>query len=262
MLWSRGLDRLDSGATITVGFVKEISVNRSKFEHAGLLTEEALAFGSFRLIPARRMLLEADKPLRLGSRALDILIALVERAGELVSKDELLARVWPSTFVEEANLRVHVGALRKVLGDGRSGHRYISNVSGRGYCFVADVTRLQQRQSPNAAAPEPRHTDNLPAPLTRMIGRLDTISILAGQLRQRRFVTIVGPGGIGKTTVALAIAENLVDSHEHRACFLDVASLTDPLLLAASLDGFELSDANAAVVADICRRLDGIAARN
>jgi DNA-binding winged helix-turn-helix (wHTH) protein len=181
------------------------------------------------------MLLEGDKPLRLGSRALDILIALVERAGELVGKDELLARVWPSTFVEEANLRVHVGALRKVLGDGRSGHRYISNVPGRGYCFVADVTRLQLRQSPDAAAPGPRHTDNLPAPLTRMIGRLDTISILAGQLQQRRFVTIVGPGGIGKTTVALAVAEYLVDSYEHRACFLDVASLTDPLLLPSAL---------------------------
>jgi DNA-binding winged helix-turn-helix (wHTH) protein len=181
------------------------------------------------------MLLEGDKPLRLGSRALDILIALVERAGELVGKDELLARVWPSTFVEEANLRVHVGALRKVLGDGRSGHRYISNVPGRGYCFVADVTRLQLRQSPDAAAPGPRHTDNLPAPLTRMIGRLDTINILAGQLQQRRFVTIVGPGGIGKTTVALAVAEYLVDSYEHRACFLDVASLTDPLLLPSAL---------------------------
>ena len=199
------------------------------------MTEEALAFGNFRLIPARRLLLEADKPLRLGSRALDILIALVERAGELVDKDELIARAWPGTFVEEANLRVHVGALRKVLGDGRSGHRYISNVPGRGYCFVASVTRVQQGQSPDAAAPGPRHTDNLPAPLTRMIGRSDSISILAGQLQQRRFVTIVGPGGIGKTTVALAAAETVVDSYEHRACFLDVASLTDPLLMPSAL---------------------------
>jgi DNA-binding winged helix-turn-helix (wHTH) protein len=162
------------------------------------------------------MLLEADKPLRLGSRALDILIALVEQAGELVGKDELLARVWPGTFVDEANLRVHIGALRKVLGDGRFGHRYISNVPGRGYCFVAEVTRLRQWNFPDAADPGPRQSGNLPAPLTRMYGRLDTISILVDQLKQRRFVTIAGPGGIGKTTVALAVAEKLVHSFEHR----------------------------------------------
>src|SRR5580692_11647753 len=99
------------------------------------------------------MLLEGDKPLRLGSRALDILIALVERAGDLVGKDELLTRVWPSTFVAEVNLRVHVGALRKVLGDGRSGHRYISTIPGRGYCFVAEVTCLQLWKSSDTTAP-------------------------------------------------------------------------------------------------------------
>ena len=101
-----------------------------------------MAFGPFRLIPARGILVEGDKPCRLGSRAMDILLALVERAGETVSKQDLLARAWPGTFVDDANLRVHVAALRKVLGDGQSGARYIVNVMGRGYCFVAPVREV------------------------------------------------------------------------------------------------------------------------
>jgi DNA-binding winged helix-turn-helix (wHTH) protein len=83
-----------------------------------VLSEQVLVFEPFQLLPFRRALLEAGEPLRLGSRALEILIALVERPGELITKEELVARVWPDTFVEEASLRVHVAALRKVLGDG------------------------------------------------------------------------------------------------------------------------------------------------
>ena len=101
--------------------------------------ESAIAFGPFRLLPARRLLLQADRPVRLGSRALDILIALVERAGELVGKNELIAWVWPSTFVEEGDLRVHVAGLRRALGDSRGGRRYLATVPGRGYRFVAPV---------------------------------------------------------------------------------------------------------------------------
>src|SRR6516165_5250292 len=105
------------------------------------MDEEVFAFGSFRLIPAQRMLSEDGKPLRVGSRALDILVGLVERAGQTVSKEELIARAWPDTVVEEAALRVHVAALRKALGDGRAGKRYIANDAGRGYAFIAPVTR-------------------------------------------------------------------------------------------------------------------------
>ena len=99
--------------------------------------EDAITFGPFHLFPAQQMLLEADKPVRLGSRALEILAVLVERPGEMVSKRELVARVWPNTVVEEANLKVHIAALRKALGDGRDGNRYLVNVPGRGYKFVA-----------------------------------------------------------------------------------------------------------------------------
>jgi DNA-binding winged helix-turn-helix (wHTH) protein len=101
---------------------------------------KAFNFGSFRLLPAQRLLLKDDKVIHLGSRAMDILIALVERPSELVSKAELMARVWPNTFVEPANLTVHISALRRALGDGRDGNRFFINIPGRGYRFVAPVT--------------------------------------------------------------------------------------------------------------------------
>src|SRR5258705_5566541 len=99
-----------------------------------------VSFGPFHLIPAQHLLLDGDRPVRLGSRACEIVIALVERPGQLLTKQELIDRVWPNTFVEEGNLRVHLAALRRALGDGQAGRRYITNVPGRGYCFVAPLT--------------------------------------------------------------------------------------------------------------------------
>jgi adenylate cyclase len=106
------------------------------------MDEEAFVFGAFRLLPAQRILLEDGKPLHLGSRALDLLVALVERAGDTIHKDKLIARVWPDTFVDEGNLKFQVSALRKALGDGRGGNRFIANIPGRGYSFVAPVRRV------------------------------------------------------------------------------------------------------------------------
>ena len=105
---------------------------------AGATTGE-VSFGPFRLLPAQFLLLEGDKPVPLGSRALHILIVLLERPGELVTKRELMARVWPDLFVVPANLSVHVSALRRVLRDGCDGNRFIVNIPGRGYCFVAPI---------------------------------------------------------------------------------------------------------------------------
>ena len=105
---------------------------------AGATTRE-VSFGPFRLLPAQFLLLEGDKPVPLGSRALEILIVLLERPGQLVSKQELMARVWPNLFVEPANLTVHISALRRALRDGRDGNRFIINIPGRGYCFVASI---------------------------------------------------------------------------------------------------------------------------
>ena len=107
-------------------------------EPAGATPTE-VSFGPFRLLRTQFLLLEGDTPVPLGSRALEILIALLERHGELVSKQDLMARVWPNVFVEPANLTVHMSALRRALRDGQDTNRFIVNIPGRGYCFVASV---------------------------------------------------------------------------------------------------------------------------
>jgi predicted ATPase/DNA-binding winged helix-turn-helix (wHTH) protein len=194
--------------------------------------EETFVFGSFHLIPAQRMLLEDGKQLRLGSRALDILVTLLESAGDTIYKDQLIALTWPDTVVDEGTLRVHVAALRKALGDGRAGKRYIANVPGRGYSFVAPVARKRAHPTtspPNGAAVG----SNFPAPLTRIVGRDGVIAVLTTQLAQHRFLTIVGPGGIGKTTVA--VAENVSGSYRDGVWFAGLASLPDPDLVASAL---------------------------
>src|SRR5262249_33290926 len=119
-----------------------------------------VSFGPFRLLAAQRLLLEGERPVRLGSRAFDILAALVERAGEVVGKEALIARAWPQTFVEEANLKMQISALRRALGDGRGGGRYVVTVAGRGYSFVAPV-RLQ-----GTSAPRPHRLGRMAPPLT------------------------------------------------------------------------------------------------
>jgi predicted ATPase/DNA-binding winged helix-turn-helix (wHTH) protein len=197
-----------------------------------LRINDVASFGPFRLFAAERLLQKADEPLQLGGRALDILITLVERAGEVVTRKELLSRVWPDVIVEEANLRVHVAGLRKALGDGHDGARYVANVPGRGYCFVAPVTRSASQRSLLPA--QPVVTDRLrklPARLTRMIGRDDTVRGLSAQLMTRRFVSIVGPGGMGKTTVAVWIAHALIDDFKGAVFFVDLGALTDPGLV-------------------------------
>lgn len=206
----------------------------SEAERASQSPEITIEFSPFQLFPERRLLLESGKPVRLGSRALAILVALVESAGQLVRKEELIARTWPDTFVEDANLRVHVAALRKALGDGQGGARYLVNTSGRGYTFVAPLVRRLAGDPPAAAAAEVRW-QNIPASLTRMIGRMQPVDAVTTQVRERRFVTIVGAGGIGKSTVALAAATNVVTEFREGACFVDLASLTNPTQIGAAV---------------------------
>jgi predicted ATPase/DNA-binding winged helix-turn-helix (wHTH) protein len=197
-----------------------------------LRTKDVASFGPFRLFAAERLLEKSDEPLQLGGRSLDILITLVERAGEVVTRKELISRVWPDVIVEEANLRVHVAGLRKALGDGHDGARYVANVPGRGYCFVAPVTRsASQRALLQARPPVTDRLRKLPARLTRMIGRDDTVRALSAELMTRRFVSIVGPGGMGKTTVAVWIAHALIDDFAGAVFFVDLGALTDPGLV-------------------------------
>jgi len=191
-------------------------------------SNQFVSFGSFRLFPAQHLLLEQDRPIRLGSRAFGILAALVERAGELVTKDELIARIWPDTTVEEQNLTVHIAGLRKVLGDGRDGHRYIVNIPGRGYRFVAPVSKNGIAADVTARSGAGRPAHNLPAPLTRMVGRDEDARAISDRLRHQRFVTLVGPGGMGKTTVAMAAAYEQVGFYKDGIWFVDFASVENP----------------------------------
>jgi predicted ATPase/DNA-binding winged helix-turn-helix (wHTH) protein len=190
-----------------------------------------VSFGPFRLFAAERQLKKGDEALRLGGRALDTLIALVERAGEVVTQGELISRVWPGVTVEETNLRVHIASLRKALGDGREGARYIVTVPGRGYSFVAPVTLSTPQSLPSRQATVSDWLHRLPPRLTRMIGRDDTIRTLSAQLMMYRFVSIVGAAGIGKTTVAISAAHMLSDGFNGAVFFVDLAALTDARLV-------------------------------
>src|ERR1700733_12766822 len=101
--------------------------------------EQAVSFGPFRLHVARRTLERSGVTVDLGGRALELLIALIERAGEVVSKNELMMRGWPDVTVDDVSLRVHIATLRKALADGEPDARYVATLTGRGYCFVAPV---------------------------------------------------------------------------------------------------------------------------
>jgi predicted ATPase/DNA-binding winged helix-turn-helix (wHTH) protein len=194
--------------------------------------ERGLAFGRFVLVPTQQLLLESGKPVQLGARALDILTALVERAGDLVTKEELVAHAWPDTVVHEGNLKVHIAAIRRVLADGQSDQRFVVNVAGRGYRFVAAVSACEP--IPASASARLSASSARPAVLNRVFGRDDVIDAIAVLLSECRFVTIVGPGGIGKTTVAQAITAAAV-STEDAPIFVDLAPLSDPLLLPSSI---------------------------
>src|SRR3954454_22955095 len=127
----------------------------------------AFAFCPFQLLSARRLLLEGDNTVRLGSRAFDILAVLIERAGEIVSKEELIARAWPKTIVEDANLKIQVSALRRALGDGQGSRRYIATIPGRGYNFVAPVRFEKPSQAPLPPTIALSAAHNLPHAATR-----------------------------------------------------------------------------------------------
>jgi len=201
--------------------------------------KDFISFGPFRFFATQRLLEKDGAPLNLGSRALDLLSVLIEHATEIVSKRELMARVWPDLIVEEGSLRFHIASLRKVLGDGQSGVRYVTNVAGRGYCFVAPIGR-------SAAAPTlaescvADRTAKLPARLLRMVGRDETVQAVSEQLLGQRFVTIVGPGGIGKTTVSVSVAHAKFSEFGGAIHFVDLGALDDPSLvpraIASTLD--------------------------
>src|SRR5712675_1736280 len=215
-----------------------LTTNRAKIESSKILAELLMSiqqigslgairlrFGPFELNVAERSLMNASQVIPLGGRAYDILIALLENAGEVVGKAELIARAWPDVTVEEGSLRVHLSALRKALGDGQFGNKYIASIQGQGYSFIAPVTRLPvDRDRSNASA----GMSNLPPALGRMVGRDNVVLEIQGLLQtEQRLITILGAGGIGKTTVALSVGHGALADFSGAAFFVDLSTVND-----------------------------------
>lgn len=226
----RGRHQASRGAPIAEG---EVRKDVAALRHAAV--ERSYEFGEFRLLPDRQALLRAGQPVRIGSRALDILTLLVQRAGELVSRAELEAYVWPSTFVHESNLKVHVSALRRALRVAPDDPDSILNIPGRGYCFTLPVTVEGRARASSRRWPRPGTGSYSSS--ARIIGRDDEIAAVVQAISQHPLVTIVGAGGVGKTTLALAAAERFSGQHDAAPCFVDLSAIDDPQLVAHVIAG-------------------------
>jgi predicted ATPase/DNA-binding winged helix-turn-helix (wHTH) protein len=188
---------------------------------------QAWQFGAFKLLPMQRLLLDGNAPVRVGGRALDLLIVLVEAAGKVVGRDELMASVWKKVVVDEGSLRVHVAALRRALRDDGETRRYIVNVPGRGYSFVGKVSPTAPSSASGTWPKLDEASNPMPPPLVNVIGRDDAIREVGCMVAEHRLVTVVGAGGVGKTTVAVAAATQLAAQYRDGARFVDLAPLTD-----------------------------------
>src|SRR5258705_7543491 len=182
---------------------------------------EHCRFGPFELEPDKRRLLKDGATISLRPRGFDLLLTLVDHAGHLVTKDELLDQVWPKVVVEEAALHVQVSALRKVLGADA-----ITTVSGRGYQFTLPVTKSDSQAN---RASRPKH--NLPYQLTSFIGREHEIAQLEELATANRLVTLTGAGGAGKTRLAIEVASRLIDAFADGVWLVELAALSDPQLV-------------------------------
>src|SRR5215472_2473386 len=203
-------------------------------------------FGRFRILPQRREVLADGLPIELGGRAFDTLMVLIEANGTVVSKDELMSRVWPGRIVEDNTLHAQIKALRKAF----SAHDLIRTVVGRGYQFRGEVragrasrTEPAERGVGADVASPPRASTNLPAPTSNLIGRDGEIEEVLGLVADHRFVTLTGTGGIGKTRLALEVARQLQPQFADGVWIAELGSLSDPELVAitvATAFGLEL----------------------
>ena len=218
-------------------WVKSVYFPQAALAEAGMSLEldsavgERLKFGEFELAPVARALWRRGEQVRLGSRALDILIALASRPGQIVSKDDLTQLVWRGAFVDETALRVGISAVRKALGLG--GDRYIATVPGRGYCFVLDVETTPAKPTAEPPQIERLKPQRLPAQIARVVGRDEVIATLAAEGTRRRLLSLVGAGGIGKTTVAVAVADRLRADLDAVA-FVDLAPIENGTQMSAA----------------------------
>ena len=188
---------------------------------------------------AERRVEVGGRAVKLGARAFDVLLALVDRRERVVAKNELLEIVWPGLVVEENNLQVQVAALRKLLGP-----HAIATIPGRGYRFTRTLDADAPADAPaadRAAAPAPEpvaaaaRRGNLPADLSALLGRDAELAEVAALVDAHRVVSIVGAGGIGKTRLGLAVATVLRDRFPGGAWWVELAALTDGSLVAATI---------------------------
>jgi len=184
----------------------------------------AYRFGHFELRPATRQLLVDHQPASLGARAFDVLLALVERRDRLVPKTELLDLVWPGLVVEENNLMVQVSSLRKILGQ-----ESIATVPGLGYRFALATMLVGE------AATSPSVSNNLPRKASSFIGRQDDVAKLVRLLAAARLVTLIGPGGVGKTRLSLEVATHVLEEFPDGAWLVELGTIEDPTLVARTV---------------------------
>jgi len=200
--------------------------------------KDAFSFGPFSLSPGERILRKNGTVVPLGGRAFDMLVAMVQRNGMVVTTEELMALAWPGVIVVDSNVRVQVANLRRTLGCGRDGARYIANVAGRGYCFVEPVRRIDSVDHPSPSSSDPKEApaaaqfdgakqsvgslSSFPAPLSGAIGRDACVTELAQVVNERRLVTVVGAAGAGKTTLATLVA-HAMDAFDGSMFFVDLS---------------------------------------
>ena len=206
---------------------------------------DRLAFGPFRLWPDERLLTRNDEPVPIGGRSFDLLVALIERPGAVLSKRDLLKRVWSDVVVEDGSLRFHMAGLRKLLADGQDGARYIATQVGVGYAFVAPVERRAATGGASGVAAQSAdrvesrgvgRAPNLP-PQPRLVGREGDVELLGERIAGTPLFTIVGPAGVGKTSLAVEIAHRRVADFGGHVAFVDFAMLENPAIVPSMIAG-------------------------